>query len=1126
MTITLTKRHLITTLFILLFCGFSFSWYLLPSFYWLFGPAMALTVITAITLWLTNREDDDVKQRKNREKHDKDTINKLFSSLLRELKNRGQYKQKYRLPWYLFVSHNIQADSAVLSQMGFKHSSAINLDNELAVQIWLKNNAVMIAVSLSEDDHRVLNCTKLLLRKIKNFRSRQALNGILLSQSIDQLLNQDKSNNKQMANDSRLVIDEAQQLSGQKLPLYVLFNQMANLADFCQFFSSLEENHLEGCFGAVNNKPSQAESFTLPWFNSAFDDLCHRMGKAVVFAIDNQLNESFRRSVIAAPVQFRQIKGDISLYLSELFLSKTSPQEYQFRGFFFTNTENNATVIDPLTKQIAYQLDHHEMLVSNGMKMSHSLFIAELFNRFIRPEAGMAQVNKLRKRLLLTFQMGYFVFILSIFGITAGLFKVNFDYYQLLNANTLVQLDAYKKSVQKIPYQSGSLVDNVNNLRLIEKIYLNYKRPTPVYISELVPNPSLFKALEKTYHTELLNVLIPSLVSDIETRLLSNHKSGNILQTANLLSLAKSLQRHSSADWLVLKNYYQQVFKINNNHDKTSVNNLMLLMDDVYLLGIAKISVNQQLIENAESMLNEVNRSQVIFNYIKNLPQFSSIIDIKDELGSKFFQLYQVKNSAMLQVPIIYTPQGYAALNLNANSPLIKGVITGNKSLLGEQLNEFEINNLVQQLQRLYQRAYINYWLGFIDNLSLKPISKLSLSYSLNLLATKKDAPLSQLYDVISYYTYPKLQSAASQSVKENETDKKTALLLDNKPTVVMPSADQRLMEKAIQEKFSVYHDFIKADENGISKLSNLVSHFAKIKKWLDKSNKSSKVDVEFFQQLSAIDKDQSLYQLSETKVEIELLDDYKSELISVISKDIRRKVVSYLDKQWQQKMSIPFSTIFANKFPFNIMSKSSVTLKEFNRYFKVGGIFDKYTQQLFAKFKQVEGQVFLNSFIPNQAIYVSSETLTQLARLAEIRQVLYRRGQNQFSIPFKVNVKSMSANLLKFEFFSQRTLMNYQHGPKLWQDFVWPDLSTQHELLAIFTDTQGQKSTTTYTGDWAWLQLIYQNNQSVQGKTEIVLGQENKDIRLILSVDSDENPLSPLFFSQFVPPKQLLISH
>jgi type VI protein secretion system component VasK len=1086
----------------------------------LFGPATALTVITAVALWFTHREDDEVKQRKNLEKKDKLTINKLFKSILRELKERGQYKQKYRLPWYLFISHNLQTDAAVLSQMGFKHSSVINLDHELAVQIWLKNNAVMIAVDLSKNDYRVLNCTKLLLRKVKNFRSRQALNGILLSQSIERLLNQDKSANQQLANESRLVIEDAQKLCGQKLPLYVLFNQMANLADFCQFFSSLEESQLDGCFGAVNNPPIHAESFTLPWFNTAFDDLCHRMGKAVVFAIDNQLNESFRRSVIAAPVQFRQIKSDISLYLSELLLSKKTAHEYHFRGMFFTNTENNATVNDLLTKQMAYQLDQGEMLIPDGMKMSHSLFIAELFNRFIRPEAGVAQINKLGKRLHFTFQASYFAFILSVLGLTAGLIKVNFNYYQSLNAAALVQLDAYKKEVQKSPYQSESLIDNVINLHQLRSIYGAYKQPTPAYISQLVPNPSLFQAVEKSYHTELLNVLVPSLVNDIDAKLKSNQESGDILQTANLLTLAEYLEGHSSTDWQALKKYYKQSFDLNNTVDKATIADLMALMDDLYLLGIPEIEVNQKLVAKAKSMLNTVNRSQVIFNYIKTLPQFSSVVDIEDELGAKFFQLFQVKDNSMLRVPTIYTPQGYSALNLHASSPLIKDMVTGKKSLLGEELNDFEVNNLVQQLQRLYQRAYISYWRGFIDNLTFKPTSTVDLANTLDLLATNKEAPLSQLYDVIGYYTHPSLQSTESQPKKDKVTDKETALLLDKKSEIAIPSSAQRLMEKTIQAKFSVYRDFIKVDENGISKLSNLVTQFAKVKKWLDKSNKSNEIAVEYLHQLSAADKDQSLYQLSEMMVEIELLEDYKSELISIISEDIRQSVVSYLEKQWQQKMYSPFSTLFANKFPFNIASETSITLKEFNRYFKIDGIFNTYTVKLFNGFKQVEGLVYLNTFIPNEAIYVKSETLAQLALLAEMQQVLYRGGKSQISIPFKVNVKSMSENLLKFEFFSQRTLMTYQHGPKLWQDFVWPDLTNQSALLAIFTDTKGQKNTLNFTGDWAWLRLIYQNSQN---QTEVVLGKDNKDIRLLLRVESDSNPLSPQFFSQFKPPKQLL---
>ncbi|MCJ8318835.1 MAG: hypothetical protein MJK12_04325 [Colwellia sp.] len=1118
MTITLTKQHLIALLFTLLFFSFSLSWYIFPSLYWLLGPAMALTVISAIVLWFRNREDDAVKQRKTLEKQDKLTVKRLFNLLLRELKDRGQYKQKYRLPWYLYISHNIQSDSTVLTQMGFRHSSLINIDSNFVIQVWLKNNAVMLTVNLSEDDYRSLNCIKLLISRVKAFRSRQALNGILLSQSIEHLLSKDKTHNKQMAHDSRVVVDEAQRLCGQKLPLYVLFNQMANLADFCPFFSSLEDHQLEGCFGAINSSSQSIGTFTLPWFNNAFDGLCSQMGRAVVFALERQLNEAFRRSVIAAPAQFRQIKGDISFYLTELLQAKTSSQEYQFRGFFFTNTESNSAAIDPLTKRVAYQLEHHEMIVPDGEKFSHSIFITEFFNRFVRPEAGMAQVNKVRQRILFAFKVSYWLFILGIVGTTAGLLKVNFDYYQSLNLETLMKLEGYKKSIQQAPYHINKLAENIKELDKLSNIYRDYKRPVPAYIFELVPNPSLLPALEKTYHTELLNILLPSLVRDIETKLFSYQQSGNILQTAKLLSLTKSLQTHSHTDWLALKNYYQQV----NEENALIPNGLLRLMDDLYFFGIPEITVNKKLITQAELKIHTKNSAQVIYDYIKALPQFSSVVDVHEELGNNFEQLFQIQDSAILQVPFIYTPQGFAALNLNANATLIKETVDSNKALLGDQINEFQINNLVQQLQRLYQREYINYWRGFINNISLKPIENHSVSYSLSLLVAETDAPLKQLYDVIGYYTSPKLQALVSNKITESNTDKTTSLLKKISPPAT-PSEDQRLMEKTIKDEFSRYHYFIKTDENGVSKLSNFVSHFAKVKIWLDKARKSNDINAEYFQQLTSTEIDQSLYQLSQLKPDIKKLDDYKKAFVSLTNANIQKLVTTYIDKQWKQQVNSPFYTLFAKTFPFSLKSQSSANLKQFNRYFKLGGLFDQHTERLLVKFNRADGQIFLNGFMPNDAIYVSTVALEQLTKLEEIQQVLYQQGKKQFSIPFKLNVKSMSASLLKFELFSQRSLMSYQHGPKLWRDFVWPDLTTKSELLAIFTNTAGQKTTINYSGDWAWLRLIYQNYQMNLTQTEIKLNHKSDEIRLIIAVESDENPLEPTFFSQFRPPEQLI---
>ena len=248
MTITITTRQLVSVLLILIIAGLGFAWYGLPEYPWVFGPAIGLTLIAAGVMAWVYRDNEGAEGRKALQKQDKKTVKKLFQTLLRELKNRGQYKQKYRMPWYLFISHDLQNDSAVLYQMGFRQSAQADTEGDTAVTVWLKNNAVMLTVNLSGQDSRTLNAIKLLLQHVKGFRPRQVLNGIVISQSVEHLLGKDKSNNKQIAQDSRLLIDNTQSLCGQKLPVYVLFDQMSGLADLCQFFCLHGRNPFGGVF--------------------------------------------------------------------------------------------------------------------------------------------------------------------------------------------------------------------------------------------------------------------------------------------------------------------------------------------------------------------------------------------------------------------------------------------------------------------------------------------------------------------------------------------------------------------------------------------------------------------------------------------------------------------------------------------------------------------------------------------------------------------------------------------------------------------------------------------------------------------------------------------------------------
>jgi len=1110
MTFTLTKKHLVTTLLITLFGGFSLAWLLVPEFAWFFGIALIIIAITAMVLWVMNKDEAIVKQQKQLEKQDFQLIRNLFQHFLRELKDRGQHKQKYRTPWYLFISHDLTADEVVLSQMGFRNSSTVSVDEKLPIQIWLKNDAIILLVRISNQDYRALNCIKLLLKQAKSYRSRQTLNGIITGQSIDSLLSNNKSYNQQLANDTRLVIDETQALCGQKLPIYVLFNQMSGLADFCQFFASLDETELDGSFGALNNNESQG-LYNPTWFEHTFDTLCRRMGKTVLAALNSQLSESFRRSAIAAPMQFQQIKPDIAYYLEQLLLAKPSVKPYIFRGYFFTNTEQNSQVNDPVTKQVAYQLDFNEMRVTDKVKLPHSLFVNQLFSELIRPEAGMATINKNRKRLFWGFQISYAFAMLSLVIASFALLKVNFDYFQPLNEKTLLKLEHYQRTISKTPYDIKELATNVGNLQMIRNIYVSYNKPTPFYISSLIPSPDLTRSVKQAYYDELINVLLPSLTHYLEDELFVYETLGDSLQTAKLLNLNQELQLHDQASWLHLKSYYRQSFIKEGHSEASTLKNLIVLMDDLYTLGVPNVTLNQALITRSKASIDAINTTKVLFEYIKDLPQFSSKIDISSELGHNFEQLYKFSPGFTGKlVPFIFTPQGFIGMNLATSSQLMQDVMANNKALIGDDLNQFEQANLAHKLQRYYQRQYINYWVGFVNNITLKQVSIENLSHSLALLSSKTDAPINQLYQVVGYYTNPSIPQTNAE-----KTPNKNAAAAKGDEQKVLVAAEQITMAKSIQAEFAVYHDFIKKDDKGISELSHLHTNLSQVAKWYNQANQKADPGRYYFQQLSSNNKNQTLYQLTQTEVAIEQINLHLDAITELLNNAINKALTHYLNQQWQKHISMPFSSQFADKFPFALTSEQEVNFKQFNRFFKPKGVFEQFSSKILAKFSKENDRLLLRGFTSKSNIYISKQLQQQFSVIHDIQQDLYQQDQEQLSVDFKLKVDSMSAKLLNFELFSQRSLFNYQHGPKLWSKFTWPDLSNQDELLMIFTDTENNKTTQQYKGAWAWLRWAHQHAQIDDKSDKIKIKLDDAIVTLLISVESDENPLDPMFFSR-----------
>lgn len=1124
MTITFTKKHLLILLLLSLFIGLSLAWYLAPTLNWLYGTGVGVIILISATWAFINRGEGVIRQKKYSEKKDQQLIKRLFYLFMQELKDRGQHKRKYRMPWYVFISKDMAADQATLTHMGFRNSCTTSIGESLPTQIWLKNDAVIISVQMSTQDYRALNCLKFLIKKVSKFRARQTLNGVICSQSIATLLSNDKNASQQMANDNRLVINEIQKLCGQKLPIYVLFNQMAGLADFCQFFASLNENKLEGAFGALNNDSEKPDQYQRTWFNKTYDDMCQQMGNAVLTALDSQLSEGFRRSVVAAPMQFKQIKLEVSYFLEQLLLNKNRDQEYKFRGFFFTNTEQQFCAEDPLTKKVAYQLGFNEMLPCFDIKLSHSIFVNHFFDDYIRPEASSAGINKKVKRLFWSFQIGYGLAIASLITSTVLLLKTNFDYYQHLNAKTFIALQAYEESVRKSPYDLSGLTSNIKNLTVMRAIYQRYNKETPFYISPLVPNPQLSEAVELAYHDELINILLPSMMRYLEDELFVYETLGDTLKTAQLLQLNEEMKIHDLKSWTHLKEYYRQSFLKEEHTESQTLKNFILLMDDLYQLGVPKVTLNTRLIEQSKASLDNINATQVLFDYIKELPAYVSKVDISPELGNNFDQLYQFKSHYNGKlVPYIYTPQGFSSIDLSEESELIVKILEHNKALFGHQLNTLEKSNLSKALQRLYQRNYINFWLTFIDNVSFKTPTTQNLNYSLSLLSAKVDGPQTRLYQAISYYTHPDIPKVVKPKEDESAVQAKLAEGINKLSQVNASTRSKTTLAKNIQSEFTLYHNFVAQDEKGVSELSHLQDNIIAVHQWLNKAQKNQSPGNFYFTQLITNKRDPSLYQLDQMSIAVEEVQLHINALSQLVNNSVNNAIYSYINNEWQQQVTAPFNKNFSQKFPFNVKSNEDVNFKSFNSFFKADGLYSQFNAKFLTKFNLMADELTLQGFAENQPLVINQKAFQAIKQIEQLQQGLYQQDPDQFSINYRIKNETMSAALLSFELFNERTIFTYQHGPKLWKKFNWPTLTGQNEFLAILTDTEGEKAINRFDGQWAWLKLVYKYHQTVGSNNILNIGNSQENTSLLLTVDGDINTLAPNFFSQISLPTSLL---
>lgn len=1092
---------------------------------------------------LQNRPSEEAVRQKQLIAQQQKRMTALFNACWRQLKPRQS--NPYQIPWYFMVhSQSMTDDNHLLLQMGMEPVMLDDRsDGELPIHFWISEFAVLISLPDHWQDTGTEACVQTVLKKLKAQRPRQAANGILLATPIRTLLTTQQTALEALARQQKLVLQALNQQLGVNLPIYSLFTRMADLTDFSESFSVLDEHRQEEPFGAM--MPIQDKlGYDLDWFERSFDQLQSSITQQISAGLKLQLNAEFRSSTLAAPFQFGLLKSELRHYFSVLFLdNQFETFALNFRGYFFTSTHKVSIPVDPLSQHLSSNLEQGKVRERDAQTHNKGLFAKQLLRRDILSERFLVGVNKRRENLYRMMKFTWTSGLIALFFSFVWLLKANFDYSHEQDNRALAQVESYKRQLAENPPDTDDLASPIFSLSELRNVSLIYSTPSPWYVLSWLPDPSIRHPAYEAYQTELKEILLIVLRDYLMKDLYVYNKLEDRVKTLELFNLQQLLYSPDRENSNALMDYYIHFMQEEGQGDPDSLQRFRELATDLLRPGVVPPVNNEPLIELVKNRLSTEDISDLLYQHILQQPGYSERLDMRERLGQYYRQTLTFDESAgAYMIPYIFTHDGFRELMQGTGFQLAQEALKDYEGVIERISNENELNRINRKLKQRYIDDYTSYWQRLVTGVQWQsPNDWANTHQQLTLLSDPVFSPLKRFYRLVSYHTNPDAEITQTEAIEGKKAKGpklkgnvgKAAKQAESKEFEKQARLEAERQENAqrvaesIRLSFEPYHNLIKADETGQTRLDLALNQLIQIQEWLKKASGEMSNGQYFLDQLAETT---SISPLERT---LTLADNYQSPLLRTILTGLTEQVNglamadirAQVNRDWQRNVWDYYQAQIASFYPFNQQAKLDVSLKAFEDFFAPKGMLEDFANQYLVYFSARENShPVLQSFLPGRFMSLSSDFWRSMDDVSDVQSAFFIA--ETFGLQFAVRTQQMTPRLTEFSITSDRVIYSYRNGPSLWKNIRWPisgsetwDLSVRLKSLDA---SQFQQS---YTGIWSWFRLAQAlNGQPTQERAISMLTARHGEssAKVLLRVDGDNNPFVRGFFDQLSLPRTI----
>ena len=1071
----------------------------------------------------------------------------------------------YELPWYVFVGAPGSGKTTALVNSGLSFPLAEKYGPGAIAGVggtrncdwWFTDEAVLIDTAgryttQDSDQSGDKQAWEAFLDLLKKTRPRRPLNGVVLTLSAADLLQQGVAERSAHAAALRARLQELDERLKERLPVYVLVTKADLLHGFMAYFDDLGKAQRAQVLGFT--LPPQeggelAEKGVSSFFGREFGLLSQRLADGLIDRLQHESDPARRTEIFAFPAQFAALGPALEDVLNQVFVGSRYAQSPWVRGVYFTSGTQEGSPIDRVMGSLARSFALPRAALPAQTAGGRSYFLTTLLKEVVFPEQRLAGTDLRAERRR---HIGRNAALAGALLVTLGLLGLggfsawrNTRYLAAVDAQVPAmreRLAALPEQVQDPRQGMAALGPTLQALRDVWRVPENGMGQPPVTMTlGLYQGDKIDTAAEIAHRHALDEVLLPLVARRVEAQLRGAGKD-NLEFTYEALKAYLMLFQPQHFDAQALKAWVTLDWSrlLDQGVTEERMRQLEQQLDALVANGPPRmpLQMDEALVRDVRALLASYPLELRVFSRLKRLRLGSDVpaFSVANAAGPSAPLVFERASGKPLTdgVPGLFTYDGYHQRFQQAVAQITPQLAAEEPWVLGQPGNVASrlqgaaaLGDLTDRVRGLYLQEYVKHWEALLSDLHLVRASGLEKNIEIARILSSADSPLGRLLRAVVKETtlIPPRKDGATAGALDRAAEavrgtRRNLEELIGGSSATAKAAPGKPIESIVDDRFAALRQLATAPAPGqpapmddVLKLFNEVYVYLNaVDTALKSRNSPPPGDVAGKLRADAARLPEPVRSMVENLSQTGAAQARVAERGN-LSQDLR-PVTEFCERA------------ISGRYPFDPNSPRDVLPEDFGQMFGPGGLMDDFFQKRLAPLVDTSTRPWRYKPVADRGA-VTPAALVQFERAARIRDIFFRAGGRAPSIRLDFRPVEMDASITQFILDVDGQLVRYAHGPAVPMAVQWPGPrgSNQVRIQLNPPSATGGASGMTVDGPWALFRAFDKSQLEPGGAPErffVTFAIDGRRARFEVTANSVQHPVRLRELREFKCPQGL----